>query len=139
MNVECFIDTNVLVYAVGGRGADDWKRVRAFELLEPATFATSGQVLQEFFVTVTCKLKQPLAVSEAAHWVDRLSIRPVVAIGATLVKSAIGVAERYQISYWDGAIVAAARSLDAPVLYTEDLNDGQFYADVRVVNPFRQQ
>lgn len=139
MNVDCFIDTNVLVYAVGGRGADEWKRERAFELLEPAMFGTSGQVLQEFFVTVTRKLKRPLSAAEASGWVDRLSVRPVAAIDATLVKSAIRVAHRYQISYWDGAIVAAALSLDAPVLYTEDLNDGQLYADVRVVNPFRQQ
>jgi predicted nucleic acid-binding protein len=139
MSVECFIDTNVLVYAAGGRGEDEWKRRRAFELLEPATFGTSGQVLQEFFVTVTKKMKMPLAAGEAAGWVDRLSIRPVAAIDASLVKTAIQVSNRYRISYWDGAIVAAALSLDAPVLYTEDLNDGQLYDDVRVVNPFRQE
>ena len=139
MSVECFLDTNVLVYAVGGRREDEWKRERAFELLEPAEFGTSGQVLQEFFVTVTRKMKAPLTVPEAGAWVERLCIRPVAQIDASLVKSAIYLSSRYEISYWDGAIIAAARSLDAPVLYTEDLNDGQVYADVRVVNPFRQQ
>lgn len=139
MSVECFIDTNVFVYAAGGRGEDEWKRQRAFELLEPATFGTSGQVLQEFFVTVTRKMKAPLPTPEAVDWVDRLSIRPVAAVDASLVKSAIQVSHRYRVSYWDGAIVAAALSLDAPILYTEDLNDGQLYADVRVVNPFRKQ
>lgn len=139
MSVDCFLDTNVLVYAVGGRGPDEWKRKRAFELIEPAAFGISGQVLQEFFVTVTRKIKNTLSIGEASGWVDRLSIRPVAAIDASLVKTAIQVASRYQISYWDGAIIAAALTLDAPVLYTEDLSDGQTYADVRVVNPFRHQ
>jgi predicted nucleic acid-binding protein len=136
MSVECFLDTNVLVYAVGGRGADEWKRIKAFELLEPAAFGTSGQVLQEFYVSVTRKIKNPLSSDEAAIWVDRLSTRPVAAVDASLIKVAIEISERYRISYWDGAIVAAALSLDAPVLYTEDLNDGQTYSNVRVVNPF---
>ena len=45
--------------------------------------------------------------------------------------------ERYRISFWDAAILAAAEALDAKVLYTEDLNDGQLYGSVRVVNLFR--
>jgi len=139
MSVECFLDTNVLVYAAGGHGPDEWKRERAFELIEPAEFGVSGQVLQEFFVTVTRRFKQPLGISEASGWVDRLSLRPVAPVDASLVKVAIQVSHRYRIPYRDGAIIAAARTLDAPLLYTEDLNDGQVYADVRVVNPFRQQ
>ena len=46
MNVECFLDTNIIVYAAAGRSTDEWKRIRAFELLEPAEFGLSGQVLQ---------------------------------------------------------------------------------------------
>jgi len=52
------------------------------------------------------------------------------------VKRGIESAERYKISYWDGAIIAAAETLRAGILYTEDLNDGQLYGSVRVVNPF---
>ncbi len=47
------------------------------------------------------------------------------------------MSERYKISYWDGAILAAAEQLGAPILYTEDLNDGQTYGSVTVINPFK--
>ncbi len=139
MSVECFLDTNVIVYAIGGRGPDEWKRERALELMQPAAFGISAQVLQEFFVTVTRKIKNKVSVGEASGWVERLSIGLVVPIDASLVKVAIQVSTRYQISYWDGAIIAAAQCLAAPILYTEDLSDGQTYADVRVINPFRHQ
>ncbi len=136
MIVECFLDTNIIVYAAAGRGSDEWKRIRAFELLEPAEFGLSGQVLQEFYVTVTTKARVKLEAREAAEWVDRLALRPVAPIDDGIVKEAISLSVRYQISYWDAALIAAARSLDTRLLYTEDLNHGQFYADVRVVNPF---
>ena len=53
-----------------------------------------------------------------------------------LIKVAIEISWRYRISYWDGAILAAAERLGAEVLYTEDLNHGQAYGTVRVINPF---
>ena len=137
MTVECFLDTNVVVYAAAGRGADEWKRRRALEILERADFGLSGQVLQEFYVTVTEKARVKLAGRDAAEWIERLSLRPVAAIDEGIVKEAISLSVRYQISYWDGALIAAARSLDTRVLYTEDLNHGQSYADVQVLNPFR--
>jgi len=137
MTVECFLDTNVIVYAAAGRGQDEWKRLRAFEILAPADFGLSGQVLQEFYVTVTTKALVRLPEREAAEWVERLSLRPVAPIDDGIVKEAILLSVRYQISYWDAALIAAARSLDTRLLYTEDLNHGQFYADVQVLNPFR--
>lgn len=137
MTVECFLDTNVVVYAAAGRGADEWKRRRALDILEQADFGLSGQVLQEFYVTVTAKARVRLAARDAAEWVERLSLRPVAAIDEGVVKEAISLSVRYQISYWDAALIAAARSLDTRVLYTEDLNHGQSYADVQVLNPFR--
>lgn len=44
--------------------------------------------------------------------------------------------ERWQLSYWDAAILEAARASRCEVVLTEDLNDGQDFAGVRVVNPF---
>lgn len=58
-------------------------------------------------------------------------------IDADLVRRAVALSHRHVISYWDAALIAAAERLDAPVLYTEDLNHGQLYGSVRVVNPFR--
>ena len=137
MTVRYFLDTNVLVYAAIGTEEDDWKRKRALELMLPANFGTSGQVLQEFFVTVTRKGKRPLSLPDAAIWVDRLSILPLVPTDGTLVKLAIQAVQRHQVSYWDGAIIAAAEMIGAPILYTEDLNHGQAYGSVKAINPFR--
>ena len=50
--------------------------------------------------------------------------------------SAIEISLRYELSYWDGAIIAAAETLQAPVLFTEDLSHGQLYGSVRALNPF---
>jgi predicted nucleic acid-binding protein len=141
MSVEAFLDTNVLVYAAAGGGEDEEetaKRQRALQLIEEEDFGLSAQVLQEFFVTVVRKIKVPLSPSEALEWIEQLEAFPCLPIDRSLVKIAVEVSERYQISYWDGAILAAAQSLGAKTLYTEDLNDGQRYGSVQVRNPFRQ-
>lgn len=132
-----FVDTNVLVYAVDA--TEPQKRRRALELLTsaPATIAISAQVLGEFYVTVTRKLPSPLPEGEAAAAVERLSGLPTVALDAELARAAIGISRDSRISYWDGLIVAAARSAGCERLVSEDLSDGQVIAEVRVENPFR--
>ena len=137
MSVECFLDTNVLVYATAGRGTEEGKRIRALELIESKDFGLSAQVLQEFYVSVTRKVEIPLTVDQALEWIEQLETFPNVAIDAKLVKIAIEISERYRISYWDGAIIAATEALGADTLYSEDLNDEQFYGSVRVCNPFQ--
>jgi predicted nucleic acid-binding protein len=136
MNVEAFLDTNVLVYSVSRLDEDREKRDRAEELLK-LPFGISGQVLQEFYVNVTRKIKKPLPPELALEWVEQLEQQPCVPVDATLVKNGIVTAERYRIPYWHGAVLAAAEALGAETLYTEDLNHGQLYGPVRVINPFR--
>lgn len=131
-----FLDTNVLVYAVDTDSAMQTKRDRARQLIRDDRFGTSAQVIQEFYVTVTRKLAEPLMPRIAARWVDRLTRMPFVPTDAILLKSAIVRAQAWQISYWDAAVVSAAEALGAKTLFTEDLNDGQLYGTVRVVNPF---
>ena len=137
MSVDCFLDTNVLVYAAAGRGAEEAKRKRALELIENEDFGLSAQVLQEFYVTVTRKIDRGLSAERALEWMEQLEAFPCLAIDNALVKIAAEISERYQISYWDGAIIAAAEALGAETLYSEDLNHGQQYGSVRVCNPFR--
>ena len=137
MNVDCFLDTNVLVYAALGRFSDPAKYERARLLMGETNFGLSGQVLQEFLVTVTRKADRNLTTEQAMEWLDALTDRPCTAVDRELVVEAARIAERYKISYWDGAVVAAAARLSAPMLYSEDLNHGQDYGSVRVVNPFR--
>ncbi|SDR46054.1 Predicted nucleic acid-binding protein, contains PIN domain [Rhizobiales bacterium GAS113] len=136
MSVEAFLDTNVLIYAAAGRISEAAKQRRALACVEAANFGTSGQVLAEFYTNVTRKPARPLDRSEALDWIERLAEFPVIPITADLVRMAIGLSARYQVSYWDAAILAAAEELGAPTLYSEDLNHGQVYGSVKVVNPF---
>jgi len=68
MSVDCFLDTNVIVYAAAGRGVESAKRERALDLIETREFGLSAQVLQEFYVTVVHKIQIPLAPSAALEW-----------------------------------------------------------------------
>ena len=138
MSAECFLDTNVLVYAVSSAKEDAPKRTKALDIVQRSDFGLSAQVLQEFYVTVTRKIRRPLAPERAVALMEEYSIFPTVSTDYALIVSAVEISLRYGISYWDGAIVAAAEALEAPVLYTEDLSDGQEYGTVRAINPFRE-
>ena len=78
-----------------------------------------------------------LSTEEAWEILDSLRDFPILPVTADLVFAAIGVKARYQVSYWDAAIVAAAQALGAQELYSEDLNDGQDCGSVKVINPFK--
>jgi predicted nucleic acid-binding protein len=136
MTASVFFDTNVLVYAAIGTGKDERKRKRALELVDSEDFGISAQVLQEFFVTVVKKAARPLSAENALDWIEQWTAFPCQAIDHQLVRIAIEQSQRYAISYWDAAILAAAEALGAHTVYSEDLNDGQRYGGVRVVNPF---
>jgi predicted nucleic acid-binding protein len=136
MSVDCFLDTNVLVYAVSSAEADAGKRRKALDLVERADFGLSAQVLQEFYVTVTRKIRKVLSPELAVALMDEYRVFPTVATDYPLIASAVELSLRHHISYWDGAIVAAAEALEATTLYIEDLAHGQRYGTVRAVNPF---
>ena len=136
MNVDAFLDTNVLVYAAAGREREAEKQARALELLDELDFGLSAQVLQEFYVTVVHKVEQPLRPTEALEWIEQFEGFPCQTLHSGLVKIGAEISQRYRISYWDGAIIAAAEALGARTLFTEDLSHDQKYGSVRVVNPF---
>ncbi len=136
MNASVFFDTNVLLYAAIGKGRDEHKRKRALELIESEDFGVSAQVLQEFFVTVVKKAARTLSAAEALEWIEQWAQFPCQSIDPPLVQVAIELSERYGISYWDAAILAAAAALGAHTVYSEDLNDGQQYGQLKVRNPF---
>jgi predicted nucleic acid-binding protein len=136
MNAKVFFDTNVLVYAAVGTGKDESKRERALDLIQSEDFGTSAQVLQEFFVTVVRKALRPLSAAQALEWIEQWAAFPCQPIDRELVQIAVGLSERFTISYWDAAILAAAEALGSRIVYSEDLNDGQQYGEVRVINPF---
>lgn len=136
MIADCFFDTNVLVYAAIGHHSDPAKYQRARQLIADTDYSTSGQVLAEFYVNVTRGADTPLTPQKAAEWVASLSRKPCQEVDSAIVMRGIAHAQRYQLSYWDGAIIAAAERLQVETLYTEDLNHGQTYGSVRAINPF---
>jgi predicted nucleic acid-binding protein len=136
MRVDCFLDTNVLIYAALGKGPQETKRAIAHDLVVNARFGISTQVLQEFYVNVTRKTAKPLTSAQAIEWIEDLELQDCVTVDKPLIRTAIAISERYGVDYWDGAILAAAERLGAEIVYTEDLNHGQSYGPVRVINPF---
>lgn len=134
-----FADTNVFVYAFDrDAGA---KQRRALEILE--TLGTDGslvlstQVLQEFYVSATRKLRPPLSDADAATAVRRLTVLDVVEVDVALILMAIETCARQKLSLWDALIVEAAQARDCAVLLTEDLQNGRQFGSLRVENPFR--
>ena len=138
MIAEAFVDTNVLIYAAAGHRDAPEKHARAWEIIGPARYGISAQVLAEFYVNATRKPAVPLSTGEASAWIAELQSLPVVPIDGDLVTEAVACSQRYRISYWDAAVVTAAARLGVPILYSEDLNDGQQYGSVTVVNPFKE-
>lgn len=136
MIADAFLDTNVLVYAAIGHQSERPKYERARDLIATTDYCTSAQVLAEFYVNVIKHAETPLTESKAAEWVAVISLKPCQELDSGIVMRGIENAQRFHISYWDGAIVAAAERLGASTLYSEDLNHGQLYGPVRVVNPF---
>lgn len=135
-----FLDTNVLLYAASGRYTSPRKFRQAQEIVADWSFATSAQVLQEFYVNVIRKKGDsiPLPVDQARELVARLSENHVVPTDAALINAGIAHSVRYRISYWDGAILAAAERMGCDTVYSEDLNAGQAYGSVTVTDPFAE-
>ncbi|WP_245297171.1 MULTISPECIES: PIN domain-containing protein [Rhodomicrobium] len=116
---------------------DARKKTIASELIQETFFGLSAQVVQEFYTVATRKADFKMPGEKAMEWLENFQEFPCHPIDMGLVKNAAVMASRYGLSYWDGAILAAASALGAPVVYSEDLNHGQTYGDVKVCNPFK--
>lgn len=138
MSVDFFVDTNVLVYA-HDRGAGP-KHSDARELVEglwrDRAGALSTQVIQEFYVNVRRKARNPVSGPEARRLVEDYLRWAIVVNDGNSVLEAIDLETRFRLSFWDALIVQAARASGASILYSEDLSDRQDYGGVRVINPF---
>lgn len=137
MSVEAMLDTNVLVYAASRSPEHEAKARVARQLVAERSVGISAQVLQEFLNAATRKTRSHATLSDALAWLDAFVRVPCVPLDAALVRHGVSIATTYGITHWDGAILAAAHALGAPVLYTEDLNHGQRYGAVQAINPFR--
>lgn len=137
MTAAFFIDTNVLVYAASNAAADQAKRQVSRDLLARFDIGFSAQVLQEFYAVAVAKLRLQMTHDEAFAVLQSLAPFPVWPISRELVLDAIDAKLRFGISYWDAAILTAAKQMGCSTVYSEDLNAGQVYDGVTVVNPFK--
>jgi predicted nucleic acid-binding protein len=132
-----FVDTNVLLYAISHDPDEQAKAARANELLSAGDVGLSVQVLQEFYVQATRDSRADrLSHEQAAALVDSFRRFPVQETKIDVMLAAMSTRQRFGISYWDAAILEAARALGCEVVLSEDLSDGQDYEGVRVENPF---
>lgn len=136
MNASRFLDTNILLYAYDLDAPV--KRATALKWVAqgwaaPGDTALSVQVLQELHVNL---IKRGVDRAEATRIVRDFADWPIVDNTLSLLEAALDEQARWGISLWDSLILAAARASGASELITEDLNHGQNYGGVRVVNPF---
>lgn len=132
-----FVDTNVLIYAYDRTAGDRHIRAKILvaELWKSRRGCLSVQVLQEFYVVGVRKLTQT-ASSELRLILNDLALWRVHAPDTSDVLSAADLHQRYQVSFWDAMVLQSAARLACAVVWSEDLNPGQSYQGVRVLNPF---
>ena len=134
-------DSNILLYAVSADPAEAGKRARAIEVLaDRDNLALSVQVLAEFYHQATRRSRPDmLSHDEAMRFIGRLAALPVQPVTAEVFQRATELCNRFGISYWDAAILAAAGIIGCEAVYSEDLSEWQDYAGIRVINPFSQE
>ncbi len=141
MNDKVFLDTNILIYAVDTTPAYRKKQEIARKLIathvQNETGVISIQVLQEFFVVSTGKIKVPLSSEEALEYLQYLSILEVVQPNLDMVIAAIHLHHKHLLSFWDAMVIQTARSAGCFLLLSEDLNSGFRLGSLTIQNPFQ--
>lgn len=137
MSVRSFFDTNVLVYA-DDKSAPAKQR-RSVELVAEHRRSKSGvvsyQVLQEYFVTVTRKLRLDPAI--ARRKIELMAEFDVAAPDLNDILAAIDLHRLHNISFWDALILRSAKNSGCSVLYSEDMQASRMIEGLQIVNPFR--
>ena len=133
---KVFLDTNVLVYQLDKRYLTKQRisRELAREAAGRGEAVISTQVLQEFYVVATTKLKVDVVLAKAI--MNRLCNMEVVTVTIELISQAADIHIQNNISFWDALIVAAAASANCEKVLTEDMNDGQTISGVKISNPY---
>jgi predicted nucleic acid-binding protein len=136
--VPHFLDTDILLYAISPHPEEAAKRTAADALLNQDDGALSVQVLQEFYVQATRptragRLPHDLAVGLIRAW-TRFRVQETT---VPILEAALEIKVTHGFSYWDSAIIAAARALGCHRLYSEDMSHGREIDGVTIINPFR--
>jgi len=132
-----FLDTNILLYSISRNPTETAKRDRAVALID-AGGPLSVQVLQEFYVQATRPTRRDALPHDIAAGLIRTWLRfKVQETSVSILTGALEIKVEHGLSYWDAAIVAAARALGCRELYSEDMIHGREIERVTIINPFR--
>jgi predicted nucleic acid-binding protein len=139
MSAKVFVDTNVLVYAHDRASGEKCDRAHEItqELWDGQNGVLSTQVLQELYIALRRKVSSPLPAPEAEEILFDYFAWEIFVNTRESVIRAVALETRHKVSFWDALILQAAENSGAGLLYSEDLNHGQLYGSVRVINPFR--
>ena len=133
---KSFIDTNILIYALDQ--ADPVKQQKARALLktlqEKETGVISTQILQEFFVVSTTKLK--LNIDLVKKIIITLKNFKTITVDLKIIEEAIDCSALNKITFWDALVVTTAKAAGCHSIWSEDLGHGQLIDGVRIINPF---
>jgi predicted nucleic acid-binding protein len=133
---KIFIDTNILVYTLDQKNIEkrDMARKIVKKVVESHQPVISTQVIEEFYIVASNKLKaDPIAVKNIIHNFHNMEI---VNNDLDLIEQAIDISVISQLSFWDSLIIAAAEKANCEYVLSEDLNSGQNYRGIKLLNPF---
>jgi|ERR1019366_1681749 predicted nucleic acid-binding protein len=139
MNGRFFLDTNIFVYSFDTSATA--KLRRSMQLIRQAVATGKGvvsyQVVQEFFNVALRRFAPSMTVAEAEQYLGTV-FRPLLTVHSSqaLYAEALHLQHRYRLSWYDSLIVAGAIEAQCSVLYSEDLQHGQGFGDLRIENPF---
>jgi predicted nucleic acid-binding protein len=136
---KVFLDTNILIYAfdISAGGKHHIANELLMGLWERGSGVVSIQVLQEFFVNVTQKIRGPLDTDSAKEIISDLLKWDVIVNDGESILHGIEIQGAYRYSFWDSMIIAAAIRGSCDTLLSEDLSEGQMIEGVSIKNPFR--
>ena len=140
--MKIFFDTNILVYSYDN--SDELKHINAFNLISNSIFkesiVISSQVVNEFIVIMTTKVKHPITIDEAAKFITKFKINfEIRETQMEDIEKTILLHKNHKFSYWDSLIIATAINVGAEILYSEDLQHGRIINNLKIINPFQKE
>lgn len=139
-DAKVFVDTNVLVYGYDLSAGEKHNIATNImkDLWNTGRGLMSSQVLQEFFVTVTKKIPNPLDLAIAKNIVKDFLKWKLIVVDDGIILDAIDIYHEHRYSFWDSLIISSAVEGGANTLYSEDLSDGQTIKGIKIINPFKE-
>jgi len=132
---KIFIDTNIIVYANDGKNTE--KQDKAIKVITDLMKLNKGtistQVLQEYAFVALNKLNQNHDV--VLRQLKLLEVFEVIRQSPEMIRRAVEIMYSYKISFWDSCIISNAEYGSCSIIYSEDLNTGQYYSGIKIENP----